>query len=81
MDAALTGGAHGAIKAITDEIARCFAEGSDAREAERLNVANSIGRIMESDIIQELVAADDVKVTGAIYDIETGEVEFMDLFY
>lgn len=74
VDAAIHGGAHGSIAAITDEISSRLPEGCDAREAERLNVENSISRIMSSEIMQELAENGAVSVAGAIYDIESGEV-------
>ncbi len=77
VDAALSGGAHGYIQTITDEINACVPTGTDPREAEVLNVKNSIARIMESEIMQELVETGAVEVRGAIYDISTGEVEFL----
>ncbi len=77
VDAALSGGAHGYIKTITDEISSCVPNGCDPREAEILNVQNSIGNIMQSHIMQELAEAGDVEVRGAIYDIESGKVEFL----
>ena len=78
MDAALNGGAHGNIATITDEINGCLPEQCDPREAEKLNVANSISRIMESEMMQEIVHHGEVSVVGAIYDIESGAVEFLD---
>ena len=77
VDAALNGGAHGAIATITDEISACLPQGCDAREAEKLNVENSISRIMESEIIAQLVQGGETLVVGAIYDIESGDVEFL----
>ena len=53
-------------------------EGCDPREAERLNVENSLARIMESEIMRSLCASGEVQLVGAIYDIASGEVEFMD---
>lgn len=78
VDAALKGGAHGAIASITDEINSCVPSGCDAREAEILNVKNSISRIMASDIIKEMTADGTFRVVGAIYDIESGKVRFLD---
>lgn len=78
VDAALKGGAHGAIASITDEINSCVPSGCDAREAEILNVKNSISRIMASDIIKEMTADGTFRVVGAIYDIESGKVSFLD---
>ena len=78
VDAALNGGAHGAIATITDEISACLPAGCDPREAERLNVENSISRIMDSEMIAKLTHAGETLVVGAIYDIESGTVEFLD---
>ena len=77
VDAALSGGAHGNIEAITSEIASCLPEGCTAAEAEILNVKNSIADIRTSHIMQELEQKGEVVILGAIYDIETGCVEFM----
>ncbi len=77
VDAALSGGAHGYIKEITDEISSCLPEDCDARTAEILNVQNSVQKIMESHIMQTLVSEGSVEVRGAIYDIATGKVEFL----
>lgn len=77
VDAALNGGAHGSIQAITDEISATLPEGCDARRAEILNVENSIARIRESEIMRELEDHGEVEILGAIYDIETGLVEFL----
>ena len=76
VDAALNGGAHGYIETITDEISACVPKGCDPREAEKLNVENSISRILSSEMVQELTESGDFLVVGAIYDIESGKVEF-----
>lgn len=77
VDASLQGGAHGYIATITDEISSCIPEGCDAREAERLNVENSISRILSSEIVKEVTESGTAQVVGAIYDIESGAVEFL----
>lgn len=77
--ATLEGGATGAIKNITDEIESCLPEEEvTSTEAEILNVNNSIARIMESEEMQHLVEEGHVKVVGAIYDITSGEVTFLE---
>lgn len=78
VDAALNGGAHGYIETITDEINSCLPDECDPREAEILNVENSISRIMESEIVSELTHEGTYRVVGAIYNIESGTVEFLD---
>ena len=77
VDAALNGGAHGYIATITDEISACLPAGCAPREAEILNVENSISRILESEIMSELTEAGATRVVGAIYDIESGKVDFI----
>lgn len=78
VDAALSGEAHGHIKTITDEISSCLPEKCSAREAEVFNIENSINRIKDSEIMNELIADGKVRVVGAIYDIENGDVKFLD---
>ena len=77
VDAAMNGGAHGNIAVITDAIAAHLPEGCDAREAEILNVENSIAQIRTSEIMQELENGGEVEILGAIYDIVSGEVCFL----
>lgn len=78
VDAALHGGAHGFIRLITDEISASLTPDCDPREAERLNVRHSMERILQSEIMRELVDEGQTKIVGAIYDIEKGEVCFLD---
>ena len=78
VDAALNGGAHGYIETITDEISACLPDDCDPREAEILNVENSISRIISSEIMSEFTHTGAVSVVGAIYNIESGIVEFFD---
>lgn len=78
VDAALNGGAHGFIETITDEIRACLPEGCDPREAELRNVEHSISRILSSEIISEITEDGTSRVVGAIYDIESGTVKFLD---
>ena len=78
VDAALNGGAHGYIATITDEISACLPAECAPRDAEILNVENSISRIMTSEIVSELTEDGASRVVGAIYNIESGTVEFLD---
>ena len=70
--------AHGYIATITDEISGCLPADCDPREAEILNVENSISRIMTSEIMPEFTESGTARVVGAIYDIESGTVKFLD---
>jgi carbonic anhydrase len=78
VDAALNGGAHGYIATITDEISACLPAQCDPREAEKLNVENSISCMMASEIVTELTETGEARIVGAIYDIESGTIEFLD---
>lgn len=77
VDATLSGGGHGNISSITDEIASCLPDDCSPSEAEILNVYNSIERIRGSHAIAELEKEGKVLVKGAIYDISTGEVSWL----
>jgi carbonic anhydrase len=45
----------------------------------RINVQYNIDLILESsEIIREMLEAGEIDIVGAIYDVETGKVEFMD---
>ena len=78
VEAALSGGAHGHVKSIIDQIAAGLPENCDARQAEIINVQNCIKIVMTSELISELVNAGKLKVVGAVYDITDGTVKFMD---
>lgn len=78
IETALSGGAHGHTKSIIDAIAAGLPAGCDAREAEIINVKNCIETIKTSEIISELCEAGKIAVVGAVYDIKTGGVKFLD---
>lgn len=77
VDAAMNGGAHGYIETITDEISACLPKGCTPREAEIKNVENSIRRLGQSEILRELEEKGEVLIQGAIYNISTGTVEYL----
>lgn len=74
----------GNISAIVKEIAPSIEEvkelSADEDEmityAAAFNVINSMDRIVSSDIISEMGVEGTVKVVGAIYDIETGKIDW-----
>jgi carbonic anhydrase len=48
-------------------------------EAARMNVAHSMQRLTErSSVLSELVTAGKFKIIGGIYDLHSGEVNFID---
>lgn len=78
VDAALNSKTHGYVTKIVEEILRSIPKGTSVRDAEILNVKNSIARIEESDIVKDLENNNQIKVLGAIYNIRSGKVEFLD---
>lgn len=70
VHAAVCGGAEGYTANITDIIKQAIGNETDEKQASILNVKNTVARINQS--IDDLGAV----VHGAIYDIESGKVEF-----
>ena len=60
----------GALKVIIDEIVKVIGDEKNPVEAVKLNVKNSC-KVIEDDKIS-------AKVVGAVYHIDSGEVEFLD---
>ena len=73
IDAALHHDPEGYIKFVTDEISLAIGDETDALKACWKNVERSVSLIKDSLDIQK---EDDVHILGAVYDIETGRVEF-----
>ena len=78
VDAAINHDPEGYIKFITDKIKLAIGEETDPHKAAELNVEYVIKEIESSLEIQEIESEEDLFVTGAIYDIETGLVDFLD---
>lgn len=76
VGAAISNHSEGYIKFITQEIKLAIGDEMDDYKACCLNVKHSIKRIKDG---LNLSAAEeqDIKVIGAVYDIEDGHVEFM----
>ncbi len=77
VHATLEDGGHDHIASITDEIASGLHGETDPRQAEILNVQHSVDALMESEIVAQAVANDEIALIGAIYNATTGAVEFM----
>ena len=77
VDAAMNSDPEGYIKFITDEIKRAIGDEKDERKACEKNVWQSIQMIEHSLEIHHLEDEIGLRVVGAMYDIETGKVEFM----
>lgn len=81
--------AHGPVNHITDivneikpSVAKARANGSTEQtllsDSIILNVQNSIDRLRASETLSELEKEGKIKIIGAIYDITTGKVTFLD---
>ena len=68
--AALEGHSEGFVASITDEIRKAIGEERNPNEACRLNVLHGVARIRE--------AFSPADVRGAIYDIASGEVSWLE---
>lgn len=76
--AAIEGDTDGYIKYIVDEIQGAIGQENDPYEACHLNVRHSMKMVEESLKIQKVEHEYGLKVRGAIYDIETGKVDFLE---
>ena len=72
VDAAVNHEPSGFIKFITDKIRTAVGEEKDDVKACCLNVRHNVNRIKKS------LSIDGLQVAGAIYRIESGEVQFLD---
>lgn len=77
VDAAINSDPEGYIKFITDEIKLAIGDETDDYRACCLNVRRSVRLIEESLDIQQIEREEGLRVAGAMYDLETGEVEFL----
>lgn len=77
VGAAISGGAEGFIKSLTDEIKAAIGEEKDGYKASCLNVERSIQKIRDGLHIPPEGIQDGPKVIGAIYDIRDGHVDFL----
>ena len=77
VEAAISGGAHGHVCSIVEEIKKAIGDERDGRKAEILNVCHSLEKLSESPILSEIHSRGEVDFAGAIYNIESGEVEFL----
>lgn len=70
------------INEIKPSVAKAISNGSTEKtlldDAIVLNVQNSIGKLRESDTLSELEKEGKIKIVGAIYDIATGKVTFLE---
>jgi len=77
VGAALAGRASGYLDALVSEIAGGIAGAADEYEALCRNVAHSQQRIRQSATVSSLVEEGRLKIVGAHYDLQTGQVSFL----
>lgn len=77
VGAAINDEPAGYVKLLTDEIRKAIGAEKDELRACRLNVQRSVSVIEESLGLPK-PELEGLKVCGAVYDIESGSVEFMD---
>lgn len=73
--AALSGGGQGYVKFITDDILKAIGEERDPNRACGLNVRSAVSRLKGA---LAHGPAGEVTIEGAIYDIRTGAIEWLD---
>ncbi|MBQ3372503.1 MAG: carbonic anhydrase [Oscillospiraceae bacterium] len=75
VNAALSGHSDGFISYITDDILEAVGDERDPAQACRLNVQHGVNRIKEE--FAEHPEMPNVKIIGAVYDIHSGEIEWL----
>lgn len=76
VHAALTGGGDGFISFITDDILEAVGQERDEAKACCLNVRHAMNRLERE--FREHPEAGDAVIEGAVYDIQSGEVRWLD---
>ncbi len=75
IDAAINHNPEGYIKFVTDEICLAIGKETDPMRACRMNVERSVSMIRSG---LEIQTEEERYILGAIYDIETGRVDFLE---
>ena len=76
VGAAITGEADGFIQSIVDDIEKAIGEEHDDLRASELNTLHSVKVVREA--FADHPELGEMKAIGAVYDIETGDVEWLD---
>ncbi len=76
VGATISSAPEGYVKYITDEIRKAIGDEKDEYKACCLNVERSVSIVKES--LSEMVEKGELTVCGAVYHIDSGEVEFLD---
>ena len=75
IKAALANHVEGHITSLMNEIKPCIAGTTNQAEAERLNITNSYNKILQSDIVKELIEQGKLAIIQTKYDLHSGVVE------
>ena len=78
VGATISGGGDGYIKFITDEIAKAVGNEKNADKACELNIRHGVKIIREAFEDHEEIKSDNIDVVGAVYDILTGRVKWLE---
>lgn len=78
VGATISGGGDGFIKFITDKIADAIGNEKDAGKACELNVISGVNEIREAFRHHEEIQEAGCDVIGAVYDIKTGRVRWLE---
>jgi len=69
-------------KTVTNPKERCSKNSDFVEKINRLSVQHQIDTIIRtSDIVDEMIAAKQIAIIGAVYDIATGKVNFLEDTY
>lgn len=77
VSAAAQGEVYGSISSITDKIKNVIGDETDISEIEKLNVLNSVEELKKDPKIADLINQGKLEVRGGIYDLESGEIEYL----
>ncbi len=78
VGAALSGGGEGFIQYITDEILLAVGEERDPLRACEKNVLHGLQLLRREFAEHPEIPAEDLEIRGAVYDIESGEVRWLE---
>lgn len=74
--AAIDGHAEGSIKTITDKIYKALSDKTDIRKCEWDNAENGVRQLLAEPLLKEKASQGKVKIIAAMYDTESGKVNF-----
>jgi len=78
IKAAIHGETDGYIKYITDDIEEAIGDEKDDHRATVLNALHGVNVIKKAFAEHPEIGGDELEVIGAVYDIVSGEVEFLE---